>query len=71
MFDPEYASIVASAWGLISSIKSRADFIYGNLGKSLLRVESRSCSPSMLIGMTFSTMICDGSLMMKRNHTQA
>ena len=62
MFDPEYASIAASAWGLISSIKSRADFIYGNLGKSLLRVESRSCSPSMLIGMAFSAMICDGML---------
>ncbi len=46
----------------ISSIKSRADFIYGNLGKSLLRVESRSCSPSMLIGMAFSAMICDGML---------
>ena len=54
--------MATSAWGLISSIKSRADFIYGNLGKSLARVESRSCSPSMLIGMTFSVLICDGML---------
>ena len=62
LFDPEYASIAATAWGLISSIKSRADFIYGNMGKSLLRVESRSCSPSMLIDMDFSALICDGKL---------
>ena len=62
MFDPEYASIAASAWGLISSMKSRADFIYGNMGKNLSRVESRICSPSMLIGMTFSALICDGLL---------
>ena len=62
MFDPEYASIAASAWGLISSIKSRADFIYSNMGKNLSRVESRICSPSMLVGMTFSALICDGLL---------
>jgi hypothetical protein len=35
-------------------------FIYGNLDKSLVTVESRSISPSMLIGMAFSALICDG-----------
>jgi hypothetical protein len=62
MFDPEYASITTSTWGLISTIKSRVEFIYGNMGKSLVRVESRSSSPSMLIGMAFSVLICDGML---------
>jgi hypothetical protein len=62
MFDPEYASITTSTWGLISTIKSRVEFIYGNMVKSLVRVESRSSSPSMLIGMSFSALICDGMI---------
>jgi hypothetical protein len=62
MFDPEYVSIFTSTWGLISTIKSRVEFIYGNLGKSVVTVESRSICPSMLIGMAFSALICDGML---------
>jgi hypothetical protein len=43
-------------------LKASADFFYGNMGKNLSRVESRLCSPTILIGMAFSVLICDGML---------
>ena len=61
MFDPDHENVAGTAWAMVSSISKKASYLYANWGKRLQRIESRVSSPSLIIGMAFSAMICDGA----------
>ena len=61
MFDPDHENVAGAAWAMVSSMSKKASYLYANWGKRLQRIESRVSSPSLIIGMVFSAMICDGA----------
>jgi hypothetical protein len=61
MFDPDSENMSGSAWAMVSSMSKKASYLYDNRGKKLQRIESRVSSPSLIIGISYTTMISDGA----------